>query len=275
MTEILVKNWYLFLGFMLAGAILILSIQQKCKDLIKIFQDKAPLIKKYWLLVIPFALLSISAYILTIKLSSSQDINKNISLLNQATTLIFAIFAGYLAFQQLIEYRKDKLKEQASIYFKQPSYLRAIQYYEEAYRIDPKDFSLLSELLEVYLCAEDFKKFDEKIPQLERLVVENYEKSIVAYLKICKNLFNQDLRSTRSELKTYLNLVKDNLEVLPQFRFWDFSDIRKSVAYKNLEGDIKGICDNFLAYLNKALDEEKKKRFEVGDYILKEGAKKE
>lgn len=274
MTEVIVKNWYLFLGFMLAGAMLALGTQQRCKNLIKIFQGKAPLIKKNWLLVVPFAILSVVAYILTIKLSPSQSLNNNISLLNQATTLIFAIFAGYLAFQQLVEYRKDKLKEQASIYFKQPSYLRAIQYYEEAYRIDPKDFSLLSELLEVYLCAEDFKKFDEKIPQLERLVVENYEKSIVAYLKICKNLFNQDLKSTRSELKAYLDLVKNNSEVLPQFRFWDFSDIRKSAAYKKLEGDIKVICDNFLTYLNKALDDEKKNKFENKNYLLKDEEKK-
>lgn len=274
MIEAFINYWYLFLGAILIGVLLTLVSQEKFKGLLKSFYGKAPLIKKYWLFVTPFSVVSISAYVLTFKLSTSENLSNNISLLNQATALIFAIFAGYFAFQQLVEYRLEKLKEQANLYFKQSSYLRAIQYYEEAYSINPKDFSLLAELIEVYLCIEEFKKFDEKIVRLEKLVVEDYERSTVAYLKICKHLFKQDLGTAKTELKSYLDLVQKEPSTLILFR-WDFSDIRKSETYKKLTGEIKTIFDNLMSYLNRNLDEEKKKRFEEGDYILKETEKKE
>lgn len=274
MKEIFINYWYLFLGSILIGVLLTLFSQEKFKGLLKSFYGKAPLIKRYWLFVLPFSVVSISVYALTIKLSPSENLANNISLLNQATTIIFAIFAGYFAFQQLVEYRLEKLKEQANLYFKQPSYLRAIQYYEEAYAINPKDFSLLAELIEVYLCVEDFKKFDERITQLEKLVVEDYEKSTVAYLKVCKHLFKQDLGSVNNTLKTYIDLVQKEPGALLQFR-WDFSDIQKSGVYKKLDGEVKTIFENLVNYLNKNLDEEKKKRFESGDYVLKEEKKEE
>lgn len=273
MIGFITQYWYLLVIFF-AGIALTLLFQGRVKKLIRSFFNKAPLIKKYWIFVVPFILVSIIVYTLVIYLSPKESLGNNLTILNQATTLIFAIFVGYFAFQQVIEYRLDKLKEQANLYFKQPSYLRAIQYYEEAYAIDPKDFSLLAELLEVYLCIGEFKKFDEKIGRLEKLIVEDYEKSTVAYLKVCEHLLKQDLGSVKTELKSYIDLVQKNPEVLERFR-WDFSDICKCDSYKNLEGDVKAIFDNLVSYLNKKLDEDKKKRYENGDYILKEEKKEE
>lgn len=274
MKEVFINYWYLFLGSILIGVLLTLFSQEKFKGLVKSFYGKAPLIKKYWLFVVPFSVVSISAYVLTIKSSPSENLANNISLLNQATTIIFAIFAGYFAFQQLVEYRLEKLKEQGYLYFKQKSYLRAIQYYEEAYAINPKDFSLLAELLEVYLCLGDFKKIDDKINQLEKLIVEDYERSTIAYLRVCKHLFKQDLGSAKAELKSYIELVTKKPATLLLFN-WDFSDIRNCELCQKLDGEAKTIFDNLVSYLNKRLDEEKKKRFEVGDYILKEASTKE
>lgn len=274
MINIFINYWYLFSGFLLMGVFLTLLAQEKFKRIIKSFYSKAPLIKKYWLFVVPFVFICILIYAIIIKLSPQQDLSNNISLLNQASTLIFAIFAGYFAFQQVVENRLEKLIEQGHVFFKQDSYLRAIQYYEEAYSINPKDFSLLAELLEVYLCLGDFKKFDEKIIQLEKLIVEDYERSTLAYLRICERLFKQDLGSAKTELKIYLELVVKKSSTLLLFR-WDFSDIRTCDLSTKLDGESKTIFENLLDYLNKGLDNEKKKRFEAGDYILKEEIKKE
>lgn len=273
MIGFITQYWYLLVIF-LAGIALTLLFQGRVEKLIRGFFNKAPLIKKYWIFVVPFILVSIIVYTLVIYLSPKENLSNNLTILNQATTLMFAIFVGYFAFQQVIEYRLDKLKEQAILYFKQPSYLRAIQYYEEAYAIDPKDFSLLAELLEVYLCIGEFKKFDEKIGRLEKLIVEDYEKSTVAYLKVCEHLFKQDLGSAKTELKSYIDLVQKDPEVLEQFR-WDFSDIRKCDLCKELDGDVKTIFENLVNYMHKNLDEEKKKRFETEDYLLREEKKEE
>lgn len=268
-----IQYWHLLVAFC-GGIILTLLIQGRIKMLFKSFYSKAPLIKKYWIFVVPFTLVSLMTYSLVIFLSPPENLETNLTLLNQVATLLFAIFVGYFAFQQVVENRLDKLKEQANLYFKQPSYLRAIQYYEEAYSINPKDFSLLAELLEVYLCIGEFKKFDEKIGRLEKLIVEDYEKSTVAYLKVCEHLFKQDLGSAKTELKSYIDLVQKDPEVLEQFR-WDLSDIRKCDLCKELDGDVKTIFENLVNYLHKNLDEEKKKRFETGDYLLKEEKKEE
>lgn len=271
MINFFIQYWHLLVIFC-AGVILTLLIQGKIKRIFKSFYSKAPLIKKYWVFVIPFTLVSLLVYALVVFLSPPENLGNNLTLLNQATTLLFAIFVGYFAFQQVVEYKLDKLKGQANLYFKQPSYLRAIQYYEEAYSINPKDFSLLAELLEVYLCIGEFKKFDEKIGRLEKLIVEDYEKSTAAYLKICEHLFKQDLGSAKTELKSYIDLVQKDPEVLEQFR-WDFLDIRKCDLCKKLDGEVKAIFDNLVSYFNKNLDADRKKRFEIGDYLLKEEKK--
>jgi len=251
------------------GAVLTLVLQKKFKIIKNYYISKAPLIKKYWLFVIPFIFISIIAYVLIIYFSPTNQLNNNISILNQATTLIFAVFAGYFAFQQVVENRFDKLKEQGLIYFKNQSYLRAIQYYEEAYLINSKDFSLLAELLELYLAIQDYQKFDNKITYLERLQIEDYEQSTLYYLKIAKYLFKQDLGSTKTDLKKYLKLVKEEPSTLIHFS-WDFQDIKKSEPYNKLDGEVKIIFDNFIIYLSKKLDEIKKKRFEDFDFILED-----
>lgn len=268
MIDTVAAYWYIFLGLIFVSILLTLLLQKKVKYLLKSFYNKAPLIKKYWLFVIPFIAFCVIAYPIVTILSTKQDLSNNLSILNQATTLIFAIFAGYFAFQQVVENRLEKLKEQGHLYFKQDSYLRAIQYYEEAYSINPKDFSLLSDLLEIYLAIQDYKKFDAKINQLEKLRIEDYEWSTLVYLKTARYLFEQNLGIAKTEIQTYINLVKEKPQCLTIFR-WDFSDIKGSDVYKRLDGESKIIFDNFISYLNKELDDTKKKQFEEGNLTLK------
>lgn len=255
------------------GVFLTLVFQRKFKIIKNYYISKAPLIKKYWLFVIPFVFINVVAYVLVIYFSQASQLNNNISILNQATTLIFAVFAGYFAFQQVVENRFDKLKEQGLNYFKQQSYLRAIQYYEEAYSINPKDFSLLAELIEIYLSNKDYEKFDQKIIHLKKLIIEDYEWSTFYYLKISIFLFKQDLGTAKGELSAFIKLIDKKPSILDRFR-WDFKDIKESEPYKKIDGDAKTILDNLIIYLEKKFDEIKKKKFEEGNYILNEEIQK-
>lgn len=274
MIELLINYWYIFLIVIIATFFLTLLVQKRIIDAVKNFFifSKVPLLKKYWLFVIPFSFLSISAYIFMIKSFPHENLNNNISLLNQATTLIFAIFAGYFAFQQVVENRLERLKEQGHNYFKQNSYKRAIQYYEQALAINSKDFSVLAELLELYLVIQDDKRFNERIAILEKIVMEDYERTTVYYLKIAKLLFKQELGTAKKELKEYISLVKKKPSALVHFS-WDFSDIRKSEVYQKLDGETKTIFENFINYLNKSLDESNKELFEESNFTLKEEIK--
>lgn len=258
---------FIILFYAFTGAVLTL-IFFRLKVIKTYFLTKAPLIKKYWLFTIPYIFLSIIAYVVIINNSPVSNISNNLTIINQITTLIFAIFVGYFAFQQVVENRFDKLKEQGHLYFKQQSYLRAIQYYEEAYLINSRDFSLLAELLELYLAIQNFNKFDEKISFLEKLRIEDYEWSTLYYLKITESIFEKNLGQAESTLKEYLKKSKKNPLILMHFS-WDFSDIRKSEPCKLLKGDLKTIFDNFIVYLNKGFDDVKKTQFENGDDLLK------
>ena len=256
---------YVFIGAILT--LIILKIK-----MIKIyFLAKAPLIKKYWIFVIPFILLSSILYVLVFYFSTTNNLNNNLTVLNQAITLIFAIFVGYFAFQQVVENRFDKLKEQGHLYFKQQSYLRAIEYYEEAYLINSRDFSLLAELLELYLSIQNFNKFNEKIHFLEKLRIEDYEWSTLYYLKIAQCILKKDFGSAEKTLKEYLKKSKKDPLILMHFN-WDFSDIRKCEPCKLLKGELKTIFDNLIVYLNKGFDDVKRLKFENGDYLLKENS---
>lgn len=265
MINLVINYWYLFLTVLIAGIIGTLLIQNFIRELLKNFLSKAPLIKTYWLFIIPFVVITISLYFIVI-IFSTKDREVYLSTLNHATTLIFAIFVGYFAFLQVVENRLEKLREQGHTYFKQKSYLRAIEYYEQAYVINPKDFSILAELLEVYLVQSD-QKFDRKIVLLDKLVIEDKEKLIAFYLKTAKHLFRQDIGRANNEIVACLNFIKNKPTALTD-RIWDFSDIHEADIYKKLVGEAKNIFDNFLNYIQNGLNEEKKKNFENGNYTL-------
>jgi hypothetical protein len=65
------------------------------------FSNKAPLIKKYWYFVAPFSLITGILFVAIFRYASDARMDMYISALGQVATLIFAIFAGYLAFLQL------------------------------------------------------------------------------------------------------------------------------------------------------------------------------
>jgi tetratricopeptide (TPR) repeat protein len=187
--------------------------------------------------------------------------------LGQSLTLVFAIFVGYFAFLQVVESRLDKLKERAKSELSERSYRRAIQYYEEAYKISPKDVSILADLLELYLILENYSNFDEKIIQLQRISIEEKEKVTLLYLEATKFLLKQHLQEAKERISKLVQFIEKHPIVLTHFN-WDFSDIQDSEVYKKINGEAKIIFENLIKYLSKKMPNDQKSDFEQGNYSI-------
>ena len=258
---------------MINTVILILStiiITLIAQDLIrkkwKEFFNRTTLIKKYWKFVISFSVIAVMSG--SIIYLYTENITNNLMLLVQALTLIFAIFVGYFAFQQVSEARLDKLIEQGLENFQEGHYLRAIHSYEEAFRISPKNFSVLSNLQECYLLNKDDKSFNEKDKILEEILIEDGEKIIYYYLRSAKYILREDLGNAKKRIKECVNFI-NNSEISFPIR-WSFQELRKSKLYENLQGESKSIMDNFINYLQGVLNADLKDAFEEGNYKLEE-----
>lgn len=244
--------------------ILTLFLEYIIKKNWKEFFNKTTLIKKYWKFVISFLVISILSGI-TIYFYT-ENTTDNLILLVQVLTLIFAIFVGYFAFQQVAENRLDKLKEQGYKHLQKSEYLRAIKSFEEAFSISPKNFTILSNLQECYIIIQDTKNFNEKKELIKKIIIEDREKIIFYYLKSADYLIKQDIGKAKEEIVECIKFIKGSNLFL--FSSWNFRDIIKSNSYKNLKGESKKILDNFISYLQGILNEDQRKEFENGNYTL-------
>ena len=254
----------------LSTTVITLIAQDLIKKKWKEFFNKTTLIKKYWKFVISFLVISILSGVIIYLYT--EDIINNLILLIQILTLIFAIFVGYFAFQQVAENRLDKLKERGYEHLRRQQYLRAVNFFKEAFLINPKDFDMLANLLECYVIIQDNKSFNEKKELAKKIIIEDREKMIFYYLKSTSYLIKQDLGKAKKEIAECINFIKSSN--LSLFSSWSFSDIEGSDSYKNLQGESRKILDNFIIYLQGRLDKEKKKEFEKGNYILDESVKR-
>ena len=251
--------------------IITLFLEYMIKKKWKVLFNKTTLIKKYWKFVISFLTISIISGIIVYLYT--ENTTTNLMLLTQVLTLIFAIFVGYFAFQQVSENRLDRLKEQGHLHLRRLEYLRAIKSFEEAFLASPKNFNILANLQECYIIVQDTKNFNEKKELIEKIIIEDREKIIFYYLKSTDYLIKQDLGKAKEELAECIKFIgSSNLLLLSG---WNFSDITKSDSYKNLSGESKKILDNLISYLQGILSGNEKKEFESGNYALDKPENKE
>lgn len=174
--------------------------------------------------------------------------------------LSLAALTGYFAFAQLQLNRFDKLKDEAYSYLKERQYLRARRLYEEAHSIKNNDFTVASNLAELYLILKDFSAFDNLRNQLDRTCVESKEKAISTYLITTKWLIKENVGSAKGELKKLLKIIEAEPKDF-ESSFWDFSDLEKSETYKSISGESKEILETLIKFANKSLENEKKEVF--------------
>lgn len=236
------------------------------RNLLKNFRARAPIIKKYWAFVIPFLIVLTVGYVLIFRHSSEQSLANNLTLVGQISGLIFAVFVGYFAFLQVVEYRRDKLKDEGFRYIKAKSYNKAVKNYTQVCSITSDNFEDWAVLLELYVIQKNFISFDEKISTLKKNQLDSTDHLVTHYLIASRYLFDENLPPARNEIINAINYEKSNPTINPYF--WDYSDIKTCEAYTKLTGDPKKIFDNFIAYLTNGLTPENKIRFEGGDFLL-------
>ena len=265
MLSLLLLQWKI-IGGVIIGIVLTSFLRRPVIATYKNFLGRAPLIRKYWQFVIPFTIFSAVAYILVCNYTLAENLAKNLTILGHWVTLLFAVFIGYFAFLQVEENRFDKLKELGTMYFKNSSYIRALEAYVAAASINPRDWNMLSEMLETYLAVNDYQNFDEKIILLERCTLEAREKAVLGYLKATRHLLELDIGRAKKEIAYCVKSMQECGK--SSGRFWSFKEIKESLAYQKLVGESKTIFDNLVRYLLQELDEKNRQAFEAENYIL-------
>jgi len=238
----------------------------------KRFRQRPPVIKKYWYFVAPFSFSLIILYSgLFFLIEDNVKIELYINVLNQFSTLVFAIFIGYFSFLQVIENRADKLKNEAHNYL-HPSikdYARAVKNFEDIVAIEPNDFYNLANLLETYLIQKDFQSFHVRMDHLKKCIFTPKDNLVYYYVMILYFL----LKGHHDDADLYVNeliqYTKANSEITMN---WNFGDFKSSDTYSNslkTESDGRRKFDNLLKYITKTMSAEDRAIFEAGDYILR------
>lgn len=260
------EHWYIGLALLILGGVLTTALKKPVASMWINFRTRAKVIQRYWTFVIPFCLSSIVAYVLIIAFSPESKTELYVNILGQGTTLIFAIFVGYFAFAQVAASRFDNLMEQGRNELNNQNFVRASSTFEQALTIEPKNYSALSNLLELYIINGNYTQFDEKINYLKKIGVEPREKLIPLYFYALKELLQSHLLEARAAISDTIQYTKEHPRALATLR-WSFIELRASEPYKNLKGETKRILDNYLRYLERGLGNELQ-QFESGDYVL-------
>lgn len=224
---------------------------------------KSLLVKGYWIFSIFFLVFIFISYFIIFKYSKEINIDRNLSILNHLSTLLFAIFVGYYAFLQIAENRIEKYAEKGMLNFRNGFYKRAKDFLEKAHQLNSKDIDISLNLGELYLITGDDKGFKRILIFLNKHTDLDFEYKLSRfYLKIANYLIREELISARTELKNMI-LISKNRNIK---RLWNFREIKESNIYKNLDGESKMIFENLIKYLENNLSQCDKKCFEENDF---------
>lgn len=243
----------------------------KLVSVAKKFKQRPPVIKKYWYFVIPFTVILVALYSCLFAFVDDSKVELYTNVLNQFSTLAFAVFIGYFSFLQVIENRADKLKTEAHQYLSPGvrDYARAVKTFEEIVSIEPNDFFNLANLLEAYLMQKDFQSFDSRIGNLEKCIFTSKDKLIYYYILILYYLLKGHHDDADRYILELVQYTRANSEITMN---WNFGDFKKSDAYSSglrAESDSRRKFDNVIAYISKVMTPENRTNFETGDYILR------
>jgi tetratricopeptide (TPR) repeat protein len=209
------------------------------------------------------------------KLELKKDLSLLFAFLNvsiQSIILIFAVYSLFIIYRQLIESRFENLVEKGRFYIKNKNYITAINYLKEALFIK-QDSKIALELLELYLLIGNFLKFDETIKNyrvggtLKKIILEPEDELILNYLLSTRYLLVENLGEAKNFIRQAIKIREEKLSKNHR-PLWDFNDLRASNIYQSLNGESKKILSNFLMYLENVFDEEKREKFEKGDFSM-------
>jgi tetratricopeptide (TPR) repeat protein len=259
--------FYIAISFV-AGVVMLLLMQYSLNILKLKFKNLSKTLKSYWKFIIIFGLSSTIGYILIYYLFDRSNFGLIFSVYGQILSLLFAVFVGYYAFKQVVENRREKLKERGYIHIRHRNYARAIDYLEQVVKISYDDHEALANLLELYIIVKNFENFDNKIDDLLESAISKSEKISYHYLKALRRLVEENIGKAKENIGKTVDYIRNNPSSLGAFS-WNFNDIKESHVYYQLEGETKYILDNFIKYLDQTMSDDDKIIFEEGDYLLK------
>lgn len=226
------------------------------------FRERAPLVKKYWLFVIPFAIFNGAGYLIIVRWFYEENV---ISVFGQISATIFAIFVGNIAFSEFGENKFDKLDASAHRCLGRREFTSAMIKFEEAHSIKPKETDVMANLLETYLICGMYDKFDSKISMLERHAIEDRAKLNHFFLACARQLVIEHMSEAKMEIKKSIEFVNDNPRVRDRFS-WSMDEMMASPAYLALGESTRKVYSNYFAYMKRQLSDEAEARFVAGHY---------
>jgi len=256
---------WIIIGLLVVGALLYIFLSPLMLRLSRAFKERAPLVKKYWKLVIPLLVLTTIAYVLVYKYIFSET---NVALVGQISGLTLAVIVGYIAFAEFGESRFDKLYDSGMEEFRRHRFHSAQIRLEEAHSIKPKDLGLLSNLLELYIILGLYDKFNSKIAHYKRNIVEEREEVLLLYFITLKEIVQDHPKDAKAKVVDIINYVTNH----PRSRNtlgWANSELKGSEAYKLLSAETKTLSDNVVAYITGKLSADDEQKFTDGDYSFK------
>ncbi len=266
LTVLLQHYWYIIILVFILGVISILFYQKIVTPFFNRLKQKAQLIKKYWTFVFIFVIVSILIYALILVYIPTGNQSLTISIYNNVLALVFAIFVGYFAFLQVVENRRDKLREEADRYLQiEKNYPRAIDIYEKCLAINADDFDAWANLLELYLITGRYDTYNEKINIAKDKKKYSENELVYLYLLFANDLMKEDIGNAKRHIGEIVTYVRDNPSSLSQFR-WGFEEVKSSAKFISLNINTKKMYTNLADYLLRTMSSDRKTKFENGEY---------
>jgi tetratricopeptide (TPR) repeat protein len=234
-------------------------------DIVKRFLKNTRLIRNYWIFIIIFVSGSTAIYWIILSSSTFTDKNLAISIANQASGLIFAIFTGYFAFSQVMESRFEKYDSDGLGYLTNSDYTEAIKAWEQALSIKRKNPTTLGNLLEVYAIKGDYDKIEERIEMLKRITPPERQE-IPFIILTAMYLFKGYLNDANDSIEETIRIIQAKNR--PYHSRWEFNNLKRSPRYQALQGDTKKLFDNYAAFVLAEMTEDNRNKFVSGDYLL-------
>lgn len=252
---------YLILGIVF-GVLIVLLASNPVRKVSRKFKQRAPLMKKYWIFVIPFVFLNAVAYMVVWRYFYDDT---NFMVLGQISALLFAVFVGYIAFNEFGESKFDKLEESSSQALNRGEFLLAIDRYEEAYAIKPTENAVLGNLLELYLIMGKYDKFDDNLPTYQKNTVEKSEILVSKYLLTLKALIREHMQEARELIAESINFVTENPKARETFH-WRNDELKSSDSFGVMSESAQTMALNYFAYLKRQLSTDEEAMFVSGEY---------
>lgn len=250
----------------LVGVLLTIFVFLFGINMIKRFIKNAKLIRNYWIFIGLFSLVCVATYWVILSNPIINDKNLAISVANQASGLIFAIFTGYFAFSQVMEGRFEKLDAEGLRNFGAGNITEAIKSWELASTIKRKDPTLIANLLEAYAVNGEYAKIKDQIELLKKITPP--EKEEVPFIILTTMyLFMGYIGDATDSINETVRIIESK-DPRTYYSRWEFKNIKKSQKYLRLQGDAKKLFDNYVAFILRVMPEDDRARFISGNLLL-------